>query len=244
MKSIQTFGLAIIAALALSTTSCRHTAPVDTALDYPALSLSTFAYPLGDWEEVKDVSLDPAAPMALVGEPGTGVIYNGASGRTTNILTKERHGDARVHLEFNVPKGSNSGVYFQGRYEVQILDSWGVSNPGSGDCGGIYERWIDGKGVGGTPPQINASLRPGQWQSLDVIFRAPRFNSLSEKIQNAQFVEVRLNGVVIHSKVEADGPTRSATYEADEKPIGPIMIQGDHGPVAYRNLLIEELNLN
>jgi hypothetical protein len=136
-----------------------------------------------------------------------------------------------------LPKGSNSGVYFQGRYEVQVYDSFGVQKdkyPGI-ECGGIYPRWIDGKEVGGNSPRVNASRPAGEWQSFDVIFRAPRFGPDGKKTANAQFVKVFHNGVLIHENVEVTGPTRAAVFP-DEKPSGPLMIQGDHGPIAYRNV--------
>jgi hypothetical protein len=139
-----------------------------------------------------------------------------------------------------VPKGSNSGVYFQGRYEIQILDSWGVKEPTYTDCGGIYERWKDDKGYEGHAPKVNASKEPGQWQSFDMIFRAPRFDAAGKKIANAKFEKVVHNGQIVHENVEVTGPTRAAVYE-DEKPLGALVLQGDHGPVAYRNMWIEPL---
>ena len=172
--------------------------------------------------------------------PGTGVAVNGPKGRTRNLFSRLGHGDVEAHIEFMVPKGSNSGVYFQGRYEVQILDSWGVEHPKYGDCGGIYQRWKDGKGFEGRPPRVNASRPPGQWQTFDCVFRAPRFNAQGQKIANAKFVKVVHNGTVVHENVEVTGPTRAAAF-GDEKPTGPLMLQGDHGPVAYRNIRLRPL---
>jgi len=202
--------------------------------------LSTWRGDTADWQIVGDVAMDPADPEHLTSTPGTGVMVNGKVGRTLNALSKHEHGDVEIHVEFMVPKGSNSGVYLQGRYEIQILDSWGVKEPGAGDCGGIYERWADGKGFEGHPPRINASLPPGQWQTFDAVFRAPRFDAEGKKIANARFVKVLHNGKLIHEDVEVTGPTRAATYE-DEKPLGPLMLQGDHGPVAYRNIWLKPL---
>jgi sugar phosphate isomerase/epimerase len=142
-----------------------------------------------------------------------------------------------------IPKGSNSGVYFMGRYEIQVYDSYGVEKgqyPGI-ECGGIYERWDNNrnpKGFEGHSPRVNASRAPGQWQTFDVIFRAPRFDKNGRKISNARFEKIVHNGVVVHEDVELTGPTRAGTYN-DEKPTGPLMLQGDHGPVAYRNIWLE-----
>jgi hypothetical protein len=134
-------------------------------------------------------------------------------------------------------------VYFLGRYEIQVFDSWGVTQPKHGDCGGIYQRWDDRrepKGFEGHPPRVNASRAPGQWQSFDVLFRAPRFDASGRKTDNACFIKVIHNGVVVHENVELTGPTRASLFQ-DEKPVGPLMLQGDHGPVAYRNIWIVSL---
>ena len=88
----------------------------------------------------------------------------------------------------------------------------------------------------------NASKPPGEWQTFDVIFRAPRFDGSGKKIDNARFVKVIHNGRVVHQNVEVTGPTRSSAFN-DEKPTGPMMLQGDHGPVAFRNLWLKPLDL-
>ncbi len=174
---------------------------------------------------------------------GIGTLFNGETGRTSNLLTVASFGDVQAHIEFVVPRGSNSGIYFQGRYELQILDSWGVSAAGSGDCGGIYERWDDKRdppGYEGHAPRLNASPPPGAWQSFDVTFRAPRFDGDGKKTANACFERVLHNGVLVHENVELSGPTRASAYQ-DEQSAGPLMLQGDHGPVAFRNVWLAPL---
>jgi len=202
--------------------------------------LGAWREPVGEWAIVGDASKDPANERLLATRPGKGVTVNGAKGITSHLFSKLEHGDVEAHVEFMVPKGSNSGVYFQGRYEIQVLDSWGVEKPTHGDCGGIYQRWRDGQGFEGRAPRVNASRPPGEWQSFDVIFRAPRFNAEGKKTRNAVFVKVTHNGVVIHENEELSGPTRASAYD-DEKATGPLMLQGDHGPVAYRNTRIRPL---
>jgi len=168
---------------------------------------------------------------------------NGSNGRTADLLTTRKFGDVELYLEFMIPKKSNSGVYLQGLYEVQILDSFGVASPGVQDCGAIYERWINGKGVGGSPPKRNAGRAPGEWQSFLIRFRAPRFDAGGKKIENARFLRVVHNGVVVQENVEVDGPTR-ASMDYPEAPEGPLMIQGDHGPVSLRNIYVRPLKLH
>jgi hypothetical protein len=123
---------------------------------------------------------------------------------------------------------------------VQILDSYGVETPGIHDCGAIYQRWVDGKGVGGAAPLVNASRPPGEWQSFHIWFRAPRFDTAGNKTADARFLRVEHNGVVIHRDVAAPGPTRAA-LEVPEALRNPLMIQGDHGPVALRNIYVRPL---
>jgi len=193
-----------------------------------------------EWMVAGAVSLKADNPKLFDIKPGAGLLVNGITGRTANLYTEYQHGDCQLHIEFVVPQGSNSGVYFMGRYEIQVLDSWGATELRYGTCGGVYARWINEQSVGGQPPRVNASKPPGEWQTFDVVFRAPRFGANGEKIANATFVSVVWNGQLVHENIEVEGPTRAAMLN-DEKPTGPLMLQGDHGPVAYRNIRIHSL---
>lgn len=191
------------------------------------------------WMVAGDVALNPADDgKTFVIKPGSGVIVNGRNGRTADIVSTEEFGDMEAHIEFSVARGSNSGVYFMGKYEIQILDSYGKEDYTAHDCGAIYERWKDGEGYEGRPPLVNASRPAGEWQTFDVIFKAPRFDEDGNKIANARFVKVVHNGKVIHKDVELSGPTRGAMGGDAEVPTGPLRLQGDHGPVAFRNIMI------
>ena len=198
----------------------------------------------GEWMTAKAVSLDPADPEKFVITPGNGIFVNGPKQKSTNPVTEREFGDVEVHVEFCIAKHSNSGVYLMGRYEIQVYDSYGVEKdkyPGI-ECGGIYGRWINEKNVEGHSPNVNASRPAGEWQSFDITFRAPRFDAAGKKIANAKMVKVVHNGKVIHENVELTGPTRSPMAD-NEKPTGPLRLQGDHGPVAYRNITIREVKL-
>jgi sugar phosphate isomerase/epimerase len=202
----------------------------------------------GQWQVVGDTFLNPENDKLLSSKPGMGAIVNGPTGRTSHLFSKAEFGDVKAHIEFMVSKGSNSGVYFMGRYEIQVFDSYGAEKsayPGI-ECGGIYERWDESKtpkGYEGHSPRVNASRPPGQWQTFDVVFRAPRFNDKGRKISNARFEKVVHNGIFVHEDVILTGPTRASAYN-DEKSTGPLMLQGDHGPVAYRNIRIEPARPN
>jgi hypothetical protein len=207
--------------------------------------LSGWMEPLGAWSVVADVSLDAANPKAFTAKPGEGVMLSSATGKSANLTSKAEHGDAKIHVEFNVPKGSNSGIYIQGRYEIQVFDSHGKPEIAEHDCGAIYQRWDPSRGKGnegyeGHTPKENASKPAGEWQTFDIVFSAPKFDAEGKKVADAVFIKVTHNGKVIHERVSMTGPTRGSKF-AEEAPMGPIVIQGDHGPVAYRNLKITPL---
>src|SRR5262249_46466054 len=133
----------------------------------------------------------------------------------------------------------NSGIKLEGLYEIQMADSWGVERPTASDCGGIYPRaellpryhHIDK----GYPPRTNASRPPREWQTLDVPFRAPPSDSEGKKVAGARFEKGTLNGGGLHEDVELASPTGHA-WRLKERPTGPILLQADHGPVAFRNV--------
>ena len=178
--------------------------------------------------------------LGAVRGPGDRIL-NGPQGRTVNLVSDQKFGDVELYLEFMLAKGSNSGVYLHGLYEVQIFDSFSSTEPmTSSDCGGIYHRWIDNHGVGGSAPSRNACRRPGEWQSYHIWFRAPRFDTSGRKTANAKFIRVVFNGLSVQNNVEVDGPTRAA-MDSPEAATNPIMLQGDHGPVAFRNIYVRPL---
>ena len=207
--------------------------------------LSGWSPPTTNWMAAQSVSIDPADETKFVITTGNGILVNGPAGRAPDLFTKAEFGDLELHVEFCIPRHSNSGVYLMGRYEIQVYDSFGVQKdkyPGI-ECGGIYPRFIGGKTVEGHSPLVNASKAPGEWQTFDITFRAPRFDASGKKTANAKVVQIVHNGKVIHQNIELTGPTRGAQPD-DEKPTGPLRLQGDHGPVAYRNLKLTAIDLS
>ncbi len=160
--------------------------------------------------------------------------------RSGSIQTKKEFGDIQLHVEYRMPvpaKGKsqgrgNSGIYLMGRYEVQVLDSYENPSYADGQCAAIY---------GQCPPLVNACRKPGEWQSYDIVFEAPRFRE--GKLLSPAFLTVFHNGICVHNRKALIGRTawRTLATYAPHGPRGPILLQ-DHGnPVAYRNLWVREL---
>ena len=188
------------------------------------------------WKVVGDVKLDPNDPKKLVGSgsgsgPAKGALLRGPIDHGSDVYTEQKFGDCELHVEFVVPKGSNSGVYLMGQYEIQVLDSYGKADDRlrQGDVGAIYSA---------AAPSKNASKPPGEWQAFDIVFQAPRFDAGGKKTQNAKFLSVKLNGQEIQKDVEVKGPT-GGQLTNEEKPTGPLLFQGDHGIVAFRNVWVK-----
>ena len=146
-----------------------------------------------------------------------------------------------MHVEFLIAKRANAGVKFQGLYEIQMLDTFGKKADTGNSMGGIYPRasatpayhYLDK----GTPPKVNAALPAGKWQTLDVIWAAPRFDANGQKTAPGRVVKATLNGQLIHENAPVETPT-GANWVKKETAEGPILLQGDHGPVAFRALRV------
>lgn len=166
-----------------------------------------------------------------------GAVFRVAPGKG-DIVTTEKFTDFQLHIEFLIPKKDatgqakgNSGIYLQGRYEIQVLDSYGIATPGTGDCGAIYKQHA---------PLVNACRPPDEWQAFDIVFRAPRVRA--DKIAERARVTVLQNGLVIQNNVELATVTKGALDDHTSRP-GPILLQ-DHGdPIAYRNIWLVPLPL-
>lgn len=157
---------------------------------------------------------------------------------TGDIMTKERFKDFYLHLEFRCPdmpeaKGQakgNSGVFLQGRYEIQVLDSFGWKKPGLGDCGAIYNQHA---------PLSNACKPAMEWQTYDVAFRAPRCDAKNAVVEQTRMT-VFFNGVCIQNNIILPGVTGAPLDEKVWEP-GPLLLQ-DHGDlVCYRNIWLVNL---
>ena len=162
------------------------------------------------WIPTDQVELKPDNPKRLQCETVQGgpIWVNGSIGRMPNLVTKKDYQDCEVHVEFLIAKGSNSGIKFNGVYEIQILDT--ADKPADklsgNDCGGIYPRASGQGGYNyldqGVPPLVNAAKPAGEWQTLEATFRAARFDDTGKKIENARLMKATLNGQLIHKNAE------------------------------------------
>jgi hypothetical protein len=188
---------------------------------------------LVEWLSEKDtLKMSPwevNADSSVTVKPGAG-----------GMRTRRVFGDCQLHLEFRTPpivKGEgqgrgNSGVFLQGRYEVQVLDNFGNRTYSNGQAGSIYKQSI---------PLVNACRKPGEWQTYDIIFTAPRFNRDGIRTSPG-YVTVIHNGVLVQNHTEIKGTTEYIGLpKNDAHGRGPIHLQ-DHGDlVSYRNIWIREL---
>jgi Domain of Unknown Function (DUF1080) len=157
-----------------------------------------------------------------------------------DLQTKDEFGDCQLHIEFCTPEQvvgnsqgrGNSGVFFMGRYEIQVLDSYNNPTYPDGQCAALYAQ---------TPPLVNACRKPGEWQTYDITFRTPRFED--GKLIKPGYVTVIQNGIVVQNNTELLGLTnhRTASIYVPHGPKGPIRLQ-DHGnPMRFRNIWVRPL---
>jgi hypothetical protein len=193
---------------------------------------------LSHWTSAK---LDPVRPVAG-SEPAGWKVENGyveVAGRG-DIATKEKFGDIQLHVEWAAPaevRGNsqgrgNSGIFLQGRYEVQVLDAFQNPTYADGQAGAIYGQW---------PPLVNPARKPGEWQSYDIVFEAPRL--AGEQLVKPAYLTVFLNGVVLHNRKEVMGPTvhRALAKYVAQPSEDSLMLQNHGNPVRYRNIWVRRL---
>ncbi|MCF2486550.1 family 16 glycoside hydrolase [Dyadobacter sp. CY347] len=216
----------------------------------PLNDLSAFTTKSDNWKIVGNAAADISKENVLTTTRGKGVLActheKGKYGNQYELISNFKHGDLDIELDFMLTKGSNSGIYLQGNYEVQLFDSWGKKTAKYNDNGGIYERWNDSKpegekGYEGYAPRFNVAKAPGLWQNIKISYQAPRFDANGKKTSNAVFLSIVLNGVTIHENVEVSGPTRGS-LTGEDVAMGPIRIQGDHGSLAIKNIVINNFD--
>lgn len=171
-------------------------------------------------------SLKPNDPAQIEVTPGGKDLVN-STGGGVDLYTEQKFGDVHIELEVMVPRGSNSGIYLMGEYEIQVFDSYGKERPTQQDMGAIYSASV---------PRTNAAKPPGEWQKYEIDFLAPSFEG-EKRVSPARFVKVVLNGQTIHENIEMKGVTPGG-LTAKEAATGPLLFQGDHGAIAFRGVKI------
>jgi hypothetical protein len=157
-----------------------------------------------------------------------------------SLYTRASFGDVQLHVEWATPATvignsqgrGNSGVFLMGAYEIQVLDSYDNPTYADGQAGAMYGQW---------PPLANVARRPGEWQTYDIVFEAPKFEN--GKLVKPAFQTVFWNGVVVHHRREAIGATvyRAVAQYRPHAAEMPLMIQDHDNPVRYRNIWIRRL---
>jgi hypothetical protein len=160
--------------------------------------------------------------------------------KTGDIATKEKFGDCQLHIEWAAPAEAqgnsqargNSGVLLMGRYEIQVLDSYNNPTYADGQAGAIYGQW---------PPLVNAARKPGEWQSYDIIFEAPKFEG--EKLVKPAYFTVIWNGVLIHNHQASMGPMvyRQVAHYSPHPAEDALVLQNHNNRVRYRNIWIRRI---
>lgn len=230
-----------------------------------ALPLTTFAIPGAGLQEAfpkQEPKDDTRPPSPIPTTPGVVVLFSGkpeevaanwrknmsnqdATWKVANgamlagggdIVSKQDFSNFQLHVEYKLPyepnetgQGrSNSGVGLQSHYEIQVLNSFGYAHPGKGDAGAVYDQYA---------PLVNATLPPRQWQTYDIIFKAPKFDETGKTLVEKARVTVFQNGICVQNNQEINGPTGIGGDRPLAKP-GPIYLQ-DHGhAVQYRNIWV------
>jgi len=208
--------------------------PVQTAGEPPSDAVVLFdGKDLSKWVQTVDGREVP--PRCKIGDGWFEVVKG-----TGNIRTREKFGDCRLHVEWASPEvvsgagqdRGNSGVFLMGLYEIQVLDAWDNPTYADGQAGAIYGQW---------PPLVNPARRPGEWNTYDIIFEAPRFEG--GKLARPAYVTVIWNGVVVHSHREIMGGTvdRQVPHYTPHAAELPLELQDHKDPVRFRNVWIRRI---
>lgn len=228
-----------VASLLAWTGLSAHGAAKGPAVVTPGATFSHGAPPPADAIVLFD-GKDLSAWQTNDGKAPAWKVENGyAEVRAGGITTKESFGDIQLHIEWASPSvvvgndqgRGNSGVYFQGRYEIQVLDSYENPTYPDGQAGSFY---------GNAAPLVNASRKPGEWQTYDIVFHAPKLGPDGKVIPGS--FTVLHNGVLVQDHVPIKGNATTAAPAKGVVPTGPLHLQ-DHGnPVRYRNIWLRRLN--
>lgn len=225
---ILSFGLCV-AAIISGTTLANAQAQRSIGDTLRLNDLSGFASPTKNWRVAGNAFTEPDKNLTLTDVKGSGILIKESG---MDITTAQQYGDMDIDFDYMLGKGATTGIYLQGKYKINLTDSWGTVHPTLADNGGIDEV----KNDKGYAPRQNVSRAPGLWQHIKISFQAPQFDAQGNKTSSAKILYVRLNGVMIQENVTLTGPTRDGN--TTEAAMGPLRLQGGNGMAAFRNIII------
>jgi hypothetical protein len=234
MRNSPTFFLALCFATTIARAADDKPTPLINGKDLTGWSVTDKdRAPL--WSVAASVALDPKNPKALTasGQPQDDkglLVAQLKDFQGTNLVSTQKFGDCTIRLEFLLPKDGNSGLFLMGLYELQLTDSTGIPDAKiqEGDMGSIpfFKK-----------PLLNASGKPGEWQTCEVTFQAPRFGEGGKKTANAKILRAVINGKTVQENLDLPEPSGGG-LDTPESATGPVLLQGNEGPVAFRTVTV------
>jgi hypothetical protein len=197
-------------------------------------SLTSFESPDNIWSDVADVVINPNKFESFKKTSGSGIILAEAEKKESYLATKTAFGDVELEFDFLLGKATLSAVLLQGRYRLNLSDSWAQLSSSSNSMGGIGQlNAQDSSGFSGVVPLMNVAKAPGLWQHVRIRFKAPQFANGS-KTANAYFEEVYINDCLVQQNIELQGPS-AGSKSANEESTGPIVFYSSNGIIALKN---------
>jgi len=225
-------GIAAVKDGEINLNSLKSTKNAINSLPFKNISkLTDYEGTSSNWKEASNVNSNYLVKHNLNMREGSGVIfYKNTTESKENLVSKIKHNMIELKFDFMTSKESSLDVLFMGRYNITLSDSWKISDPTYKDCGGL------GKGNNGVAPKKNASKAPGLWQKMRVVFSGPKFNKKGNKIEDAIFEKVFLNGELIHKNISINTLPSKAVYKKEISGKAPLIFKGNKGGVAFKNI--------
>lgn len=202
--------------------------------------LTAFQNPSRSWSVVGDVITNPDKSDDFKKATGTGILLAETSKTEAYLSTNVSYGDIEMEFDFLLNKGTTAAVLLQGRYRLNLSDSWAETTPSFTSMGGISQQNVQGSAAfSGATPLVHVAKAPGLWQHVRLRFRTPQFNN-DRKTKNALLEEVYINGCLVQQNLELAGPSVGSSLTSEESS-GPVVFYSSSGALALKNLKIRRL---